>query len=52
MIDFELSIGFYPGIVLGFRSYPGYDSEGNKVNQHVLYLPFVSVGIEFFNKEQ
>ena len=52
MRDFELSIGFYPGILLGFRTYPGYDIDNNSVNSHVLYLPFVSVGIEFYNKEQ
>ena len=32
----ELSFGFYPGILVGFRSY----EEHNKTN-HVLYLPFV-----------
>ena len=34
----ELSFGFYPGILLGFRTY----KEVNKSN-HVLYLPFVDV---------
>ncbi len=48
-MDFELSIGTYPGIVLGFRTYPGVDKDGNSVNSHVLYLPFVSIGIEFNN---
>ena len=32
----ELSFGFYPGILIGFRSY----EEENKTN-HVLYLPFI-----------
>ena len=36
--DWELSIGFYPGILLGFRTY----AEVNKSN-HVLYLPFVDI---------
>ena len=36
--DWELSFGFYPGILLGFRTY----AEVNKTN-HVLYLPFVDV---------
>ena len=31
--DWELSFGFYPGILLGFRTY----TEVNKVN-HVLHL--------------
>ena len=33
MKDWELSFGFYPGILLGFRSY----KEVNK-NNHVLYI--------------
>mgnify|MGYP001598600223 CR=1 FL=1 len=34
----ELSFGFYPGILLGFRTY----TEVNKTN-HVLYLPFIDI---------
>ena len=34
--NWELSFGFYPGILMGFRSY----EEKNKIN-HVLYLPFI-----------
>ena len=34
----ELSFGFYPGILTGFRSY----SEKKKTN-HVLYIPFVDI---------
>ena len=37
-INGELSFGFYPGILLGFRTY----DEGDKSN-HVLYIPFVDV---------
>ena len=36
--NWELSFGFYPGILLGFRTY----AEVNKSN-HVLYLPFVDI---------
>ena len=36
--DWELSVGFYPGILLGFRTY----AEVNKQN-HVLYLPFIDI---------
>ena len=36
--DWELSFGFYPGILLGFRTY----AEVNKSN-HVLYLPFIDI---------
>ena len=36
--NWELSFGFYPGVLLGFRTY----AEVNKSN-HVLYLPFVDI---------
>ena len=36
--DWELSFGFYPGILIGFRTY----TEVNKQN-HVLYLPFIDI---------
>ena len=38
MISWELTIGFYPGILVGFRSYEQTDR-----NNHVLYLPFVDL---------
>lgn len=50
-MDFEISIGTYPGIVLGFRTYPGVDKSGKDLNSHVLYLPFISIAIEFNNAE-
>ena len=34
--SWEFSLGFYPGLLLGFRSY----KERRKTN-HVLYIPFV-----------
>tara|TARA_R110002126_G_scaffold256641_1_gene399641 strand:+ start:87 stop:233 length:147 start_codon:yes stop_codon:yes gene_type:complete len=34
----ELSFGFYPGIVVGFRSY-----EEKKKTNHVVYLPFMDM---------
>ncbi len=40
MKDWELSLGFYPGIMIGFRSYP---DTGNGVQNHVLYMPFVDL---------
>ncbi len=41
--DWSLSLGFYPGILLGIRSY-------NEKNQttHVLYLPFVDIALEIY----
>jgi len=38
MREWELSLGLYPGILVGFRSY-----EGSDRNNHVLYLPFVDI---------
>ena len=38
MKEWELSIGFYPGIIVGFRSY-----EQDDRNNHVLYLPFIDI---------
>ncbi len=34
----ELSIGLYPGILLGIRSYMN-----ENYNEHVIYLPFVDI---------
>ena len=34
----SLTIGFYPGILFGFRTY-----EEKDFNTHVLYLPFINV---------
>tara|TARA_R100000664_G_C2623552_1_gene56436 strand:+ start:313 stop:468 length:156 start_codon:yes stop_codon:yes gene_type:complete len=38
MREWELSMGFYPGIIVGFRSY-----EQEKCYNHVLYLPFIDI---------
>ncbi|MEL0115346.1 MAG: hypothetical protein VW894_03455 [Gammaproteobacteria bacterium] len=39
--NWELSIGFYPGILLGIRSYVEQDYV-----QHVLYLPLIDICLE------
>ena len=39
--SWELTMGFYPGILFGIRSYPEKD-----YTQHVLYLPFVDICLE------
>ena len=44
MKNWELSFGFYPGIMLGFRTY----NEAKK-NNHVLYMPFVDVCLTMHN---
>ncbi len=43
--DWSFSIGFYPGILLGIRSY-------NEPHQdaHVLYLPFIDFALEIYKK--
>ena len=46
-MNWEFSVGFYPGMLLGFRSY----TERNK-NNHVMYLPFVDFCLTIFNKKK
>ncbi len=38
-----LELGFYPGVLLGFRSYQEED-----VAIHVLYLPFVDIALTVY----
>ena len=38
-----LSLGFYPGVLFGMRSYVEKD-----YTTHVLYLPFVDLAIEVY----
>ena len=44
MRNWELSFGFYPGIIVGFRTY----REVQK-NNHVVYLPFIDMCLTTFN---
>jgi hypothetical protein len=44
--EWEVSLGLYPGILLGFRSY----KEDDKIT-HVLYIPFIDVSLTIFNKD-
>jgi hypothetical protein len=37
----SLSIGLYPGILLGFRTY-----EQEEYNTHVFYIPFIDIAFE------
>ena len=46
-MNWEFSMGFYPGILLGFRSY----IERNKQN-HVMYLPFVDFCLTIFKRKR
>ena len=44
MKDFNISVGFYPGVLLGVRTYKKemYDKQGDirLLLHHVLYIPF------------
>lgn len=44
MRNWELSIGLYPGILFGIRTYAEQDYK-----QHVLYLPFIDICLEIEN---
>jgi len=43
--DWEISVGIYSGLLLGFRTY----EEQLKTN-HVLYIPFVDVCLTIWKK--
>lgn len=45
MRGWEISVGFYPGILLGFRSYEQEDR-----NNHVLYVPFMDLCLTILSK--
>ena len=44
MKNWELSFGFYPGLLIGFRTYNEEDRDN-----HVLYIPLVDVCLTIFN---
>jgi len=48
MKDFNLSIGFYPGMLLGLRTY----KNTPEVVHHVLYLPFVDICLTIYKDER
>ncbi len=41
--SWELTLGLYPGILIGMRSYPHTAS-----TQHVIYLPFIDICLEIY----
>ena len=45
-MDWEFSMGFYPGVLFGLRTY----RERNK-NNHVVYLPFVDFCLTTFKRK-
>ena len=46
IVDWELSLGFYPGVLLGFRSYP---DTGNGLENHVIFLGRIPQNIELLS---
>ena len=46
-MDWEFSMGFYPGVLFGLRTY----RERNK-NNHVVYLPFVDFCLTTFKRKK
>jgi len=42
--DWSISLGFYPGVLFGMRTY-----YGEEATQHVVYLPFIDLAIEIEN---
>jgi hypothetical protein len=46
MKAFRISIGLYPGVLIGIRTY-----EQDDVVQHVVYLPFVDIAFEYVKEE-
>ena len=45
-MDWEFSIGFYPGILFGMRTY-----REKKKNNQVMYLPFVDFCLTMNNRK-
>ena len=43
MTGWELSVGLYPGVLIGARSYP----EKN-LTDHVLYIPFIEICLTIY----
>ena len=46
-MNWEFSMGFYPGVLMGMRTY----KERNK-NNHVVYLPFVDFCLTTFKRKK
>ena len=44
MKEWRLSFGFYPGLLVGFRTYNEVDK-----NNHVLYIPLMDVCLTTYN---
>lgn len=49
MKDWDLSVGFYPGILIGMRTYHGLNQEGEYRTSHVFYLPLIDLCIDIYD---
>ena len=45
MKPWELSLGLYPGVVIGVRTYIN-----NGYTEHVIYIPFVELCLAIYNE--
>ena len=43
--NWEISIGFYPGVLMGMRSY-----YAENLTSHVLYVPFFDIALQFIHE--
>jgi len=53
-MNWTLTLGLYPGILLGFRSY-NTETEESHLSNHVFYLPFVDFCLtieQFYDEEE
>ena len=46
-MDWEFSMGFYPGVLFGLRTY-----KEQKRNNHVVYLPLVDFCLTTFKRKR
>jgi uncharacterized membrane protein len=46
-MDWEFSMGFYPGVLFGMRTY-----REQRKNNHVVYLPFVDFCLTTFKRKR
>jgi len=49
MKEWDLSVGFYPGILIGMRTYHGLTEEGEHRTSHVFYLPLIDLCIDIYD---
>lgn len=47
MKNWEITLGLYPGVLFGIRTYPQPESV-----MHVIYLPFIDICLEIDKSEE